>query len=50
LRVGYTSEAAFSRAFRRLVGVPPATWRDGKAAESGLPASEPAALGERLLV
>lgn len=25
--VGYESEAAFSRAFRRLVGVPPATWR-----------------------
>ena len=46
LRVGYTSEAAFSRAFRRLVGTPPATWRDGNAAEPGLPAS--AALGERL--
>lgn len=27
-RVGYESEAAFSRAFRRLVGVPPATWRE----------------------
>lgn len=25
--VGYESEAAFSRAFRRLVGSPPATWR-----------------------
>ncbi|MGQ0649333.1 MAG: AraC family transcriptional regulator [Gemmatimonadaceae bacterium] len=25
--VGFESEAAFSRAFRRLVGVPPATWR-----------------------
>lgn len=25
--VGYESEAAFSRAFKRLVGVPPATWR-----------------------
>jgi AraC-like DNA-binding protein len=24
---GYDSEAAFSRAFKRLVGVPPATWR-----------------------
>jgi AraC-like DNA-binding protein len=24
---GYESEAAFSRAFKRLVGVPPATWR-----------------------
>jgi AraC-like DNA-binding protein len=27
--VGYESEAAFNRAFRRLVGRPPATWRDG---------------------
>jgi AraC family transcriptional regulator, alkane utilization regulator len=26
-RVGYESEAAFSRAFRRSVGVPPAAWR-----------------------
>lgn len=25
--VGYDSEAAFSRAFRRLVGMPPASWR-----------------------
>ena len=25
--VGYDSEAAFSRAFKRLVGTPPATWR-----------------------
>jgi AraC-like DNA-binding protein len=31
LRVGYESEAAFSRAFRRSVGVPPATWRDATA-------------------
>lgn len=30
-RVGYESEAAFSRAFRRAVGVPPATWRDANA-------------------
>lgn len=27
-RVGYESEAAFSRAFRRLVGQPPARWRE----------------------
>jgi AraC-like DNA-binding protein len=27
LNVGYESEAAFSRAFKRLVGLPPATWR-----------------------
>ncbi|MBI3844398.1 MAG: helix-turn-helix transcriptional regulator [Planctomycetes bacterium] len=26
--VGYDCEAAFSRAFKRFVGVPPATWRD----------------------
>jgi AraC-like DNA-binding protein len=27
LQVGYDSEAAFSRAFKKLAGVPPATWR-----------------------
>ena len=27
IETGYESEAAFSRAFKRLVGVPPATWR-----------------------
>lgn len=27
LDVGYESEAAFSRAFKRLVGVAPGTWR-----------------------
>jgi AraC-like DNA-binding protein len=26
-KVGYASEAAFNRAFRRAVGLPPATWR-----------------------
>jgi AraC-like DNA-binding protein len=26
--VGYESEAAFSRAFKKLVGQPPSTWRD----------------------
>jgi AraC-like DNA-binding protein len=26
-RVGYESEAAFNRAFKRHVGVPPVTWR-----------------------
>ena len=34
LDVGYESEAAFSRAFRRLVGVPPATWRRQHAASA----------------
>ena len=27
-RVGYRSEAAFSRAFKRVIGVSPAEWRD----------------------
>jgi len=30
--VGYESEAAFSRAFKKLVGVPPAAWRRQRAA------------------
>lgn len=34
--VGYASEAAFSRAFKKLVGAPPATWR-----RRALPAPEP---------
>jgi transcriptional regulator GlxA family with amidase domain len=34
-RVGYDSEAAFNRAFRRLVGTPPAAWREGAAPLSG---------------
>lgn len=29
--VGYDSEAAFARAFKRLVGLPPATWRRTRA-------------------
>jgi AraC-like DNA-binding protein len=29
-RVGYESEAAFNRAFRRFVGSPPATWRQAR--------------------
>ena len=31
LDVGYDSEAAFSRAFKRMVGVPPAAWRKAQA-------------------
>jgi AraC-like DNA-binding protein len=30
-RVGYDSEAAFNRAFKRTTGFPPATWRKGAA-------------------
>lgn len=29
--VGYSSEAAFSRAFKQIVGVPPSVWRRGEA-------------------
>jgi AraC-like DNA-binding protein len=32
LEVGYDSEAAFSRAFRRMVGMPPAAWRKARGA------------------
>jgi AraC-like DNA-binding protein len=34
LEVGYDSEAAFARAFKRLVGTPPAAWRRERGAES----------------
>jgi AraC-like DNA-binding protein len=32
--VGYDSEAAFARAFKRLVGIPPAAWRKTQAASA----------------
>jgi AraC-like DNA-binding protein len=35
LDVGYDSEAAFSRAFKKAAGVPPATWRQQRAARAG---------------
>jgi AraC-like DNA-binding protein len=34
LEVGYDSEAAFARAFKRLVGTPPAAWRRARGAEA----------------
>ena len=34
LEVGYESESAFSRAFRRVLGVPPAAWRRAQGRES----------------
>jgi AraC-like DNA-binding protein len=43
-RVGYDSEAAFNRAFRRVVGIPPASWRQAKASAQ---AAEKGELGER---
>jgi AraC-like DNA-binding protein len=33
-RVGYESEAAFSRAFRKIVGLPPGEWRKQKVAKA----------------
>jgi AraC-like DNA-binding protein len=27
--IGYESEAAFSRAFKKMMGVPPSAWRQG---------------------
>jgi AraC family transcriptional regulator, alkane utilization regulator len=35
--VGYESEAAFSRAFKKLVGEAPATWRRAKATRASSP-------------
>lgn len=40
--VGYDSEAAFNRAFKRQVGMPPGAWRRGaRPASSSHPAREP---------
>ncbi|HSO22831.1 MAG TPA: AraC family transcriptional regulator [Chondromyces sp.] len=44
-RVGYGSEAAFNRAFRRVVGMPPAAWRR----EHSRPSSHPAAAAPPLV-
>ena len=33
LEVGYDSEAAFSRAFKKIVGASPAAWRRTRAAD-----------------
>ena len=41
LQVGYESEAAFARAFKRLVGVPPAAWRRAVADRAGRRAPRP---------
>jgi AraC-like DNA-binding protein len=41
LGVGYESEAAFSRAFKRAVGVAPGAWRVGRRPENGADAATP---------
>ena len=33
--VGYASEAAFSRAFKKVVGVSPAAWRERQSNDAG---------------
>jgi len=33
-RVGYESEAAFSRAFKKAVGTPPSEWRKNRSVET----------------
>ncbi len=43
-RVGYASEAAFNRAFKRIVGVPPATWRRRRAPAPAAPQGPGAAV------
>ena len=44
IAVGYESEAAFSRAFKKLVGEAPATWRRAKRAASTLARPAPIAI------
>jgi AraC family transcriptional regulator, alkane utilization regulator len=44
-QIGYESEAAFSRAFRREFGMPPAGWRKSKGKPNGAAGSAQAALG-----
>ena len=48
LDVGYESEAAFSRAFKRMVGVTPGEWRRAHLAPSGRrPDPEPRPAGRK---
>jgi AraC-like DNA-binding protein len=44
LEVGYDSEAAFARAFKRLVGMPPAAWRKARASAPRSQATGPLGL------
>ena len=36
-QVGYHSEAAFNRAFKKYVGVPPGEWRRSRAVQTATP-------------
>jgi AraC-like DNA-binding protein len=38
-QVGYGSEAAFNRAFKKVVGLPPGTWRKGQRNGAGAAAA-----------
>jgi AraC-like DNA-binding protein len=37
MEVGYASEAAFSRAFKKVVGIPPSAWRQREPEPAPLP-------------
>jgi AraC-like DNA-binding protein len=39
-RVGYDSDATFNRAFRRIVGSPPSTWRQAATGGASLSINE----------
>jgi len=47
LDVGYESEAAFSRAFKRAVGESPGAWRRGRRAATSMPARDRRVRGSR---
>jgi AraC-like DNA-binding protein len=47
LEVGYDSEAAFSRAFKKSLGIPPAVWRERSREESNASQRVPAGRAAR---
>ena len=50
-QVGYDSEAAFNRAFKREFGMPPAAWRKSHVTPNdSAPADAPGAIGETTAV
>ena len=44
-RVGYESEAAFSRAFKKALGIPPSQWRKMRGGAGADEQAEPEAAG-----